>query len=899
MLRYALTIFVSAFLLFQVQPLMGRFVLPWFGGGPSIWTTCMLFFQLLLLGGYIYAHVVSTKLSYRAQVATHISMLALSLVFLPIVPSDAWKPLAGQSPVWQILLLMLATVGGPYFMLSTTGPLLQRWFSRTSPGESPYRLYALSNVGSLLALLSYPFLFEPWLELHQQAIHWTIAYLVFAVLVAWCALRMWRQLDASDDVESVNKLEEPTTGLPESGPPQSENTESGNPESAARRPGIGQMLLWLGLSACGSIMLLATTNQLCIDVATVPFLWVLPLSIYLLSFILCFDNPRWYDRRIFGVLLLVAGPTACWVLKKEADVAILDQIGIYSSVLFICCMCCHGELVQCKPHPKYLTLFFMLVSAGGALGGLSVAIVATEYFLGYWEYHLGLAASSLLTLSAWCWQRAWLNRLVPAFWIWLVAISAQASALAYFLLQPLSSALSSEQARYFYAAFGLSQLLGLVLTVAWNQIPRRIGWAWIALTVAQLVVAGYYLKMHFPILVSPRMLLELSLGISLPCALSLLALWLLKGLGEAGQQRALRFLFVIAITSALVAFWQLRSFERWQIEILATAIATAVLIELGVTWLRPSGAKSWGLWYWLPAGTLLTLLSLQLVHVAKEDDELVHVSRNFYGVLKVKYKEDSDVGDGELIGRYTLTHGQILHGLQFTDNYWKSEPTTYYGRDSGVGLAIRLSEGLSDAAEPRPLRVGVVGLGTGSIAVYGRAGDRYRFYEINPAVRELSNTVFTYLSDSPAAVDVVLGDARITMERELSAGQSQQFDVLAIDAFSSDAIPVHLLSSECGEIYRKQLRPGGILAIHISNRFLDLNPVVRGLADHLGWNAFRIENDEDDTLAVYSSTWILLTESSDIAESPEIQSSHSPWSESDLKFLWTDSYSGLWRVLTL
>ena len=414
MIRYALTIFVSAFLLFQVQPLIGRYVLPWFGGGPSIWTTCMLFFQLVLLGGYVYSHLLSTRLNVRSQIATHLAVLALSLFFLPIIPSDDWKPHPDHSPSWQILWLLLATVGGPYFVLSTTGPLLQRWFSRTSPTESPYRLYALSNVGSLLALLSYPFVFEPWMRLNQQAFTWTAAYLSFACLVTWCAVRLWQQLGN----ESQAVLD-PTTP-----------TEADASGDTGLLPSRWQMGLWSGLSACGSVMLLATTNQLCIDVATVPFLWILPLSIYLVTFILCFDNPRWYDRRVIGLLLLVTAPAACWALLKEADVGILDQTVIYSLVLFACCMACHGELVRSRPHPKYLTLFFVLVSAGGAVGGLFVAVIAPRFFLGYWEYHIGLATSVLMTLLAWYSQKVWLTRLVPEFWLWIIVITAQVGSLA-------------------------------------------------------------------------------------------------------------------------------------------------------------------------------------------------------------------------------------------------------------------------------------------------------------------------------------------------------------------------------------------------------------------------------------------------------------------------------------
>ena len=354
MFRYAVTIFVSAFLLFQVQPLIGRFILPWFGGGPSIWTSCMLFFQILLLGGYLYAHVISVKLKPRTQVMTHLSLLAMSLVFLPIAPGDTWKPMADQSPLLQILLLLLATVGGPYFMLSSTGPLMQKWFSQSSPGQSPWRLYALSNVGSLLALLSYPFVFEPWLALRQQVWSWSVVYGAYAALATWCGIRyLQHQSVAATKLLSTDENMNSAPALSAD-------------EDRTIRPGTGTMLLWLGLAACSSAMLLATTNQLCIDVATVPFLWVLPLSLYLISFIICFDSPQWYDRRAYGLLLLACSPVACWVVNEGADVNISKQVAIYATILFACCMTCHGELVSCKPHSRYLTLFYVLISAGGA-----------------------------------------------------------------------------------------------------------------------------------------------------------------------------------------------------------------------------------------------------------------------------------------------------------------------------------------------------------------------------------------------------------------------------------------------------------------------------------------------------------------------------------------------------
>ena len=406
MFRYALTIFVSAFLLFQVQPLIGRFILPWFGGGPSIWTSCMLFFQMLLLGGYLYAHLLCSRLTIRAQALTHLSVLSLSVLLLPVAPNESWKPVAGQSPLVRILLLLLVTVGGPYFVLATTGPLMQKWFSQTSPGKSPYRLYALSNIGSLLALLSYPFVFEPWMKLQQQVWSWTIVYGVFACMAGWCAVRFLR-------MEPKLNLADSNSPMPVSDTDAAMNVSKGEASAAEStdqplvRAGKGMMLLWLSLSACGSAMLLATTNQLCIDVATVPFLWVLPLSLYLISFIICFDKPQWYDRRAFGLLLLICCPLAAWGIANGANVDLAKQVLIFSAALFACCMTCHGELVRTRPDPLHLTTFYLMISAGGVLGGLFVALVASNLFSGYWEFHISLIACCVSTLIAWSVQRVW------------------------------------------------------------------------------------------------------------------------------------------------------------------------------------------------------------------------------------------------------------------------------------------------------------------------------------------------------------------------------------------------------------------------------------------------------------------------------------------------------------
>ena len=898
MFRYAVTIFVSAFLLFQVQPLIGRFILPWFGGGPSIWTSCMLFFQILLLGGYLYAHLISVKLKPRTQVMTHLSLLAVSLVFLPIAPSDSWKPVADESPLLQILVLLFATVGAPYFLLSSTGPLMQKWFSQTSPDRSPYRLYALSNIGSLLALLSYPFAFEPWLTLKQQVWSWSIVYGLYAALAAWCGIQFLRH--SSSVGRPVPGLH-PATPIPM---PQ--------PDVPDQRPSWGTMLLWVGLAACGSVMLLATTNQLCIDVATVPFLWVLPLSLYLISFIICFDSPQWYDRRAWGLLLLACGPVACWVIDEGADVKITNQVAIYSTILFACCMMCHGELVSSKPHPRYLTLFYVLISLGGALGGVFVAIVATYTFQGYWEYHIGLVACCAMSLLAICAQRIWLRQPSAAFWIWALIVTANVALVAYFVFAPLEDVIKAKDESILFGVYGLLQLIGLIATGALERRWKGLLAVWSILSAVQCAwLIGYDTWQLSGVLNFEMRAIIIGSAIASPIIAA--ACLYLSHLLEAGSPRSVfsRF-YVLGMLYAIVvggcsALLYFEKVQQWQAVSLLMTAAAALLMEWSSRGFRGTERASLGFWFWVPSITLILLLANRLAVIAKSDNpensdkQTVYTSRNFYGVLRVQY-EASDEDDEEYIApKYSLTHGQIKHGFQFVDDYWKTQPTTYYGRKSGVGIAIELSrKRLGDSGE-RPLRVGVVGLGTGTIAAYGEKGDTFRFYDINPAVDALSGMsgkFFTYLQDTPARTKVVIGDARIVMEREVAAGQNQQFDVLAIDAFSSDAIPVHLLTSECGDIYRQQIKPGGILAVHISNRFLDLNPVSRGLAEHIGWNAFRIDNSGDSLTGVYTSTWILLTSDESLSHDEAFLKSVDPWKDDERTLHWTDDYSGLWQVLS-
>ena len=884
MLRYALTIFVSAFLLFQVQPLIGRFILPWFGGGPSIWTSCMLFFQAALLAGYLYAHVLCAKLSLRTQAITHLAVLLVSLLLLPIAPNESWKPLGDQSPLARIMLLLIATVGGPYFVLASTGPLMQKWFSQTAPERSPYRLYALSNIGSLLALLSYPIAFEPWLTLHQQVVLWTAFYVAFAGSAALCAVQVLKHVAATSGTDAV-----------------AASSQSDQRMATEASPSILRILLWLSLAACGSAVLLATTNQLCIDVATVPFLWILPLSLYLLSFIICFDQPRWYDRRAFGVLLIIFVPMACWAVDFGADLDLIKQVVIFSTALFVCCMACHGELVQLRPSPQYLTLFYLVISAGGVLGGLFVAILATNLFTGYWEFPISLVACCLCTLAAICYQRVWSSPLSLTYWAWFAGAALAVVTTLQLVWTPHHLLLNAVDEVVLFGGLSAWILVGLIGIHVRAESEVSL-WAWMGWALPSIVwfiAAGLW---RAPEIMTVRLSCLLAGSWLLAFGVAFVFQWGATWFSPT-RQKLLGYGLLIAIASLALTFaYQRRWLTLMQTRVLAGALASGLIITWLAIWFRATERRLLrpllGACVWLPLGALVAVMGYDLWQVSKSDSaDVVHRSRNFYGVLNVEF--EGAEGDDEFSKppKYELTHGQILHGFQYDDEYWGIQPTTYYGRQSGVGLAI--SSARQRKSETKSIRVGVVGLGTGTIAAYGEAGDDFQFYEINPAVRDLSGRFFTYLQRTPAKTTIKIGDARIVMDRELKNGQQQRFDVLAVDAFSSDAIPVHLLTAECGEIYRQHLAEDGILAIHISNRFLELDPVVRGLAKQLDWQAVRIDNDSDDEEGVYSSTWVLLTPS--LAVSNELQTSpyYDAWGDDEPVLLWTDDFSSLWRILSL
>jgi SAM-dependent methyltransferase len=670
---YALTIFASAFLLFLLQPIVAKQILPWFGGSAAVWTTCLVFFQSTLLLGYAYADFSVRRLTPRAQARLHMVLLVLSLAVLPIIPGAFWKPTGLESPIWMILGLLSATIGLPYFVLSTTSPLIQAWFARTFPGRSPYRLFALSNLASMLALLGYPFLLEPWIATRMQAWGWSAGYAAFVGLGVLAA-RKGRRAGELAPLRTAS----PADATPTSAPPT-----------------LSRQLLWCGLAATSSAMLLAVTSHITQNVAAVPLLWIVPLSLYLITFIVCFDGEGWYRREIFLAMLAAALGVMGWTLADPKLAHVLAiQIDVFCAGFFIACMFCHGELVTCKPAPRYLTRFYLMVALGGALGSVLVGVVAPLAFSANFDLAFVLVACALLLL--------WRTR-------------------------------------------------GEALV--------------------------------FPALAA------ISLAVTVGCGI-----W------------------------SMVEFYQ----------------------------------------------------------------DTIYTSRNFYGMLRVQ-----DSGGDDVDRRRTLVHGTIMHGKQYLHPSFQSEPTSYYTRNSGIGRLI-------EAMHPRKgsIKVGVIGLGTGTLATYGAKGDVYRFYEINPGVVSVAQRDFTFLKNSDATIELSLGDARLSLEREAP----QQFDVLAIDAFSSDAIPVHLITREAVEVYLRHMKPDGVIAFHVTNRYLNLVPVVEAIANELGLQALWFDDPGLEPFGSASS-WVLLAKDPARLNDPRLTDPSSRIETRRDWRVWTDDFNNLVQVL--
>ncbi|MDP7009995.1 MAG: hypothetical protein QF685_01330 [Verrucomicrobiota bacterium] len=835
LLLFAITIFWGAFLLFLVQPLIGKYILPWFGGTPGVWTTCLLFFQCLLLGGYSYAHCLNYFLPMRKQVMVHgvllmlvggLMLLLAILMLLGVRPIEWLQPEAGAAagnPTLSILMVLFLSIGLPYLVLSATGPLIQAWFAKACPGESPYRLYALSNVGSLLALMGFPFVVEPLISRTLQVNLWAFGMVIYALV---CGYLVW--LLRSVPEKEVNDKEESTEEV----------------ESRLRRGAI--WFFWLALPACGTSLLMSTTNKMCQDVAVVPFLWVLPLALYLVTFIISFDSPRWYVREIYAPLLIVCWVGVVWVMKEGVDVHIMWQVVLYCVALFVSCMVCHGELYRLRPEHARLTQYYLGISAGGAMGGFFVAVLAPMIFTGYWEYHISLWVGGFLFLLVQVLRR---ERWVLGKWHVRCVLAVCWGAVC-------------------MAMFKYTSFFGWSARIAITFVPLLGGW-WITSVILKHWWHG-------------RQATELMEIKSAFAGMVLALATLLWGIGMVGAFHK-DFSFAAAWRELTPGLW----------------LALALLLLNLFVWQsvrRWEGLKIGWAWCFLLLVPALFVLGFGLKKQATETQKgAMYVDRNFYGTIKISQYTDSNGSPYRL-----LLNGRITHGYQYEETEICNRITTYYTEESGAGLAIELTPKLNK-------RVGVVGMGVGTIAGYARKGDVYRFYDINPLVEKMSSdeeALFTFrinAVDRDAMVDVKLGDARLTMERELSQGERQNYDALILDAFSSDSIPVHLLTKESMELYEKHMNPEGVIAIHISNRYLDLEPVVRQLAKETNYpmvvtECYSGEDDGEDW--VYACTWILLTRNEGILHELE----ESGYVRLDLALqedlpLWTDDYASIFRIM--
>jgi spermidine synthase len=681
---YGTAIFLGSFLLFQIEPIVAKRLLPLLGGSAAVWTTCLVFFQSALLLGYLCAHWLATRLRARTQALVYAGMLVAAL-------GQSWFSISSElhastvHPIISVFVLLSTLIGLPFLVLSATNPLLQAWYARrfaqsTGAMVPPYRLFALSNFSSLLALVVYPWLVEPHFSLKEQNMSWLAGFVVFVFTGSGCAWLSARNAAyIARNVAAVSIAPTDATVFAE------ETT-----------PRYRDRILWLLLAACGSLLLSSVTNHLSQNVAAIPLLWTVPLIAYLLSFVWAFSGEHFYPRRVMmGFMVVLLGAAGYLLTDPPFFTPILATVALYCIALLIICLVCHAELHRLRPAPQYATSFYLMIAAGGALGSMFVGVLAPLVFSANYELVYGLAMTTVL-----------------------------------------------------------------MLVVTWNShILARFFW--------------------------------------------------------------------VAATAGMVAliFVQRQSYNQ---------------------------------------------------------DTILQV-RNFYGTLHVTQTSDPQVSE------YTraLYHGTIEHGMQIFSDELRKTPTTYYAHDSGVGLALDLCCG------KRPRRVGVVGLGAGTLAAYGRKGDVFRFYDINPLVKQIASSQFTYLRESQANVEIVMGDARLSMAAE----PLQRYDVLALDAFSGDAIPIHLLTREAIELYQHHLQPDGILAIHVSNKYVELAPVVLQQAEHAGLQSRLVISKDNDDIGVYSSDWVLVTANKAFLAKQEVAERGKPVEAIPSLRLWTDDYSSLLPIL--
>lgn len=670
-LLFATTLFLSSSLLFVIQPMIAKMVLPLLGGTPAVWNTCMVFFQAMLLAGYLYAHASTRWLRFKQQAILHIVLLAASILALPVVVAiqHSEPPATGMPIVW-LLRVLLVTVGIPFFLVSSSGPLLQRWFTSTDHprARDPYFLSVAGNIGSIFALLAYPALLEPSLRLREQSSIWTAGYVGLVLLTAACFYFAYRQS------RTHALAAEPSSDAA---------------GAAGEGPGWRLRLHWTALAFVPSSLLLGVTTFLTTDVAAVPLLWIVPLVIYLLTFVLVFARRTLVSHAFMLRMLPLWVLPLAWLIAFDTNLPVAIQAPIHLLTFFLAAMVCHGELAQRRPDGRFLTEFYLSMSVGGVLGGLFNALVAPLMFTTILEYPLALVLACAL--------------------------------------RPARTAGSE------------------------TPLARRLDFA------LPVVVGAFALGMMFLLNVS--------------------------------QSKAPLALVLVFIVPTVLCF----SFSARPLRF---ALTVGALMLAGGTY-------------------------------AAAQEHATHRGRSFFGVHRVFELPERNL-------RY-LIHGGVVHGIQHLDRSMRREPSTYFHKTGPIGQVFTAFRGRPDKS-----RVGVIGLGIGTLAAYSQAGQEWTFFEIDPAIADLASDAkqFTYLSDSPAHTRIVLGDARIAMAKE----PARAFDLLVVDAFSSDAVPVHLLTREALQLYLQKLDTAGVIAFNITNSYLNLTPLIADLADDAGL-VVRVQHD--------------------------------------------------------
>ncbi|MBL8764223.1 MAG: fused MFS/spermidine synthase [Phycisphaerae bacterium] len=787
---YSITIFVGAFLIFQVQPMVAKMVLPRLGGSPSVWNTCMVFFQAALLAGYAYAHLIARIRRPIAQVGVHAVVVLVPLLVLPMGLPAGWNPTETAHPEIQLLGLLVIMVGLPFLVVSTTGPLIQEWYSRTGAAGAadPYFLYAASNAGSLLGLLAYPFAVEPALTLGQQSWWWAVGFGLYAGLVVLCGVVRWRREGIAPAVTaSAGRVGRKV---------QREEAGDTMPRLGSDRPIWVQRAWWVGLSALASSLMLSVSLFLSTDVAAMPLLWVLPLSVYLLTFIFAFARRNPFSPERVAKFLPLAAVGLCAAQLAEVLEEIVLLITLHLVVLFLGAMLCHGLLARRRPEVSRLTEYYLLMSLGGVIGGVFNSLLAPRMFNDVYEFPLALAAVCAL----------------------LPAVRFRSSP------EPAASAGPAEA--------------GVPLP-RWKRV-----WRWRGMDLMWPVVVAAWGMFWF---------------------------WFWREVywRPLEEETPPPFWNALREFSVAVHLGTLPSLVFY-------VIATALLALLA--WKRP-------------ARLALCILALFVFWYAKRDMQYPTMwrDRTFFGIYHVE-RDEYDY-------RRVLMHGTTRHGQQIRASpELRAVPMSYYHPTGPIGQVFETYK-----ADPRFRSVAVVGMGVGTMAAYARRGQAMSFYEIDPVILRLATNrnMFTYMGDAfdrGAILNAYIGDARL----KLAQAEDGLYGIIVLDAFSSDAIPVHLMTLEAVEMYRRKMMPDGMLAFHISNRHLDLTPLLASIATKLGMRAIIQDDggvsDSEMNVGKYASTWVLLV--NNLRDVTELANGR--WTE--LKplgeeWLWTDDFSNMLKIM--